>query len=117
MSSIKVSFDESAAPVVEESAEPPLLLAATLPAASTTEDEELCPCQKADEESGNEKKILCLMCIGMQSDNAPLFSFETARPWSLRPKTRIMVRNLQDGRRCSTYPQSVAQIIGLNSKR
>ncbi len=116
MSSIKVSFDESAAPVVEESAEPPLLLAATLPAASTTEDEELCPCQKAYEESGNEKKILCLMCIGMQSDNAPLFSFETA-PWSLRPQTRIMVRNLQDGRCCSTYPQSVAQIIGLNSKR
>ena len=50
-----------------------------------TEDaeEELCPCQKLYEESGNQKKVLYLMCIGLRDrdGNAPLFCLEK-EPWS-----------------------------------
>jgi hypothetical protein len=37
-------------------------------------------------DSGNQKKVLYLLCIGLQSDGTPLFSFEV-EPWSLLPKT------------------------------
>jgi hypothetical protein len=91
MSSVEGSLDEKAgAPMTEENAESPLL-AATLPAEST-EDEALCPCQKAYRESGNEKKVLYLMCIGLQCNDVPLFSFETI-PWSLLPKTSLHPKN------------------------
>jgi hypothetical protein len=88
MSSVEGSLDEKAAPMTEENAESPLL-AATLPAEST-EDEALCPCQQKAyrRESGNEKKVLYLMCIGLQCNDVPLFSFETI-PWSLLPKTSL----------------------------
>lgn len=91
MSSFEGSLHESAAPLTEENAE---LLAATLLPAASTEDEELsCPCQKAYEESGNEKKVLYLMCIGLQCNDVPLFSFETV-PWSLLPKTTLRPKNM-----------------------
>ena len=43
-------------------------------------------------ESGNEKKVLFLMCIGLnrKGGNEPLFSFER-EPWSLLPKTTSFV--------------------------
>jgi hypothetical protein len=39
-------------------------------------------------ESGNDKKVLCLQCIGLNhpgNTNEPLFLFEM-EPWSLLPK-------------------------------
>ena len=46
-------------------------------------------CQKLFIDSGNDKKVLHLMSIGVSADNKnvkPLFSFE-CEPWSLLPKT------------------------------
>ena len=46
-------------------------------------------CQKLFIDSGNDKKVLHLMSIGVSADNnneEPLFSFER-EPWSLLPKT------------------------------
>jgi hypothetical protein len=43
-------------------------------------------------DSGNEKKVLYLLCIGLNrpgNTNEPLFSFET-EPWSLLPKTSMV---------------------------
>jgi hypothetical protein len=91
MSSVEGSLDESDAPVTEENVAESPLLAVTLPAAST-DNEELCPCQKAYEESGNEKKLMYLMCIGLQCNDVPLFSFETL-PWSPLPKTSLRPKN------------------------
>jgi hypothetical protein len=43
-------------------------------------------------DSGNEKKVLYLLCIGLNrpgNTNEPLFTFET-EPWSLLPKTSMV---------------------------
>jgi len=87
-------FDESPVPATDENAESPLN--ASLSAAST-ENAELCPCKKAYEESGNEKKVLYLMSIGLQCNDVPLFSFETL-PWSLLPKTSLRPKNTDYGK-------------------
>jgi hypothetical protein len=57
------------------------------------EDQDLCRCEKNYQDSGNEKKVLYVMCIGLKSDNGPpLFSFE-CEPWSLLPKTALRPKN------------------------
>ena len=57
----------------------------------------LSPCQQAYEDSGNEKKVLYLMCIGLNNSDAPLFSFE-ALPWSKLPKSsRVRPKNTDFG--------------------
>jgi hypothetical protein len=84
-------LDESAVPVTDNNAET-LLAAATLPAGASVDEEDAC--RKASEESGNEKKVLYLMCIGLQRNGTPLFSFETA-PWSLLPKTSLRPKNTE----------------------
>lgn len=49
-----------------------------------------CLSQQLYIESGNNKKVLYLLSIGVRdSNNEPLFSFER-EPWSLLPKTSIM---------------------------
>jgi hypothetical protein len=50
-------------------------------------------CQQLYIESGNEKKVLYLLSIGlMNHNNEPLFSFER-EPWSLLPKTSLRPRS------------------------
>ena len=50
-------------------------------------------CQQVYIESGNEKKVLFLLSIGlMNHNNKPLFSFEQ-EPWSLLPKTSLRPRS------------------------
>jgi hypothetical protein len=57
------------------------------------EEEGQSPCQQKYVNSGNDKKILLLMCIGLTSDdNQPLFSFDD-QPWSLQPKKLIKPNN------------------------
>ena len=41
------------------------------------------------EDSGNKKKVLYLLCIGLNHNELPLFSFDD-EPWSLLPKTSIV---------------------------
>ncbi len=60
-------------------------------------------------ESGNEKKVLFLMCIGLNCEggNGPLFSIER-EPWSLLPKTSFVCPKKTDfvnkiGRRASLF--------------
>ena len=54
-----------------------------------SEDQDLCRCEKNYQDSGNEKKVLYVMCIGLKSNHGPpLFSFE-CEPWSLLPKTAL----------------------------
>jgi hypothetical protein len=43
-------------------------------------------------DSGNDKKVLFLLSIGLDHHNKPLFSFEQ-EPWSLLPKTFLCPRN------------------------
>lgn len=52
------------------------------------QDESCCVSEQHYVESGNEKKVLYLLCIGLNCDggNEPLFSFER-EPWSLLSKT------------------------------
>jgi hypothetical protein len=61
------------------------------PPTSTTQlqAEELCNCQRVYEDSGNEKKVLYLMCVGLNHNGLPLFSFEN-EPWSLLPKSSLV---------------------------
>jgi hypothetical protein len=89
-------LDESPVPVTDKNAE--LLLDNSMPAASSaTENAELCPSQKAYEESGNEKKVQYLMSIGLQCNGSALFWFETV-PWSLLPKTSLRPKNTDYGK-------------------
>ena len=55
---------------------------------AATVDAELCPCQKLYGDTGNQKKVLYLMCIGFCdcNCNVPLFCFEM-EPWLQLPKT------------------------------
>ena len=55
-------------------------------------DEVLCPCEQMYQDSGNEKKVLYLMSIGLNGDNGPLFSLEQ-EPWSLLPKNALRPKN------------------------
>ena len=66
-------------------------VAEDLEAPPATEDAELCPCQKLYEDTGNQKKVLYLMCIGLCdcNCNVPLFCFET-EPWLQLPKMALM---------------------------
>jgi hypothetical protein len=59
------------------------------PETTATQGEELCQCQQVYEGSGNEKKVLYLMCIGLNHNGLPLFSFEN-EPWSQLPKTSLV---------------------------
>jgi hypothetical protein len=89
-----------------------------------TEDAELCPCQKLyEQDAGNQKKIMYLMCIGLRDCNCdvPLFCFVTEQ-WSqlpktalLRPKTLSFARRLHDEQRCSTFSQFHVPVTGLDS--
>ena len=55
-------------------------------------DEGTCPpCRRHYEDSGNNKKVLYLMSIGVTHNDSPLMSFEMA-PWSLLPKTTMRDR-------------------------
>ncbi len=58
-------------------------------AAGADDEGFLSPCQQAYEDSGNDKKVLFLMCIGLNHNDAPLFSFEML-PWSKLPKTSLV---------------------------
>jgi hypothetical protein len=49
----------------------------------------LSPCQQVYEDSGNDKKVLFLMCIGLNHNDAPLFSFDML-PWSKLPKSSLV---------------------------
>ena len=51
-----------------------------------------CPCKEHYKDSGNSKKALYLMSIGVTHNNAPLLSFDLA-PWSLLPKTSMRPKN------------------------
>ena len=55
-------------------------------------EEELCWCEQFYQNSGNQKKVLYLMCIGLSSDNGPLFSLER-EPWSRLPKSSLRPKN------------------------
>jgi hypothetical protein len=56
----------------------------------TSEDSDLCRSQHLYIESGNDKKVLFLLCIGLNDNNdVPLFSFEN-EPWSRLPKNLSM---------------------------
>jgi hypothetical protein len=52
------------------------------------QDENVCVSEQHYVDSGNEKKVLYLLCIGLNCNggNQPLFSFER-EPWSLLSKT------------------------------
>ena len=54
-----------------------------VPPLSGPDEGNSCPCRQHYEDSGNNKKVLYLMSIGVTHNDAPLFSFEMA-PWSLR---------------------------------
>ena len=58
------------------------------------EDQDVsCRSESNYQDSGNEKKVLYLMYIGLNNDNgSPLFSFE-CEPWSLLPKTALRPKN------------------------
>jgi hypothetical protein len=57
--------------------------------ATTRADESRCVSQDIYEDSGNKKKVLYLLCIGLNHNELPLFSFDD-EPWSLLPKTSIV---------------------------
>ena len=55
-----------------------------------------CASQQVYVNSGNQKKVLFLSCLGLcfsATDDTPLFSFET-EPWSLLPKTEMRPVNV-----------------------
>lgn len=56
---------------------------------------ELCLSNQIYVDSGNDKKVLYLLCIGLTDNSgiAPLFSFEQ-EPWSRLPKTSLRPRNI-----------------------
>jgi hypothetical protein len=55
--------------------------------------EALCQCEQIYQDSGNEKKMLYLLSIGLKgSNNGPLFSLEQ-EPWSLLPKNSLRPKN------------------------
>ena len=60
------------------------------------EDEDTCPCRQHYEDSGNKKKVLYLMSIGVTHNNAPLILFEMP-PWSLLQKTVMHPKNADFG--------------------
>ena len=56
----------------------------------TSEDADLCCSQQIYIESGNNIKVLFLLCVGMNDDNdVPVFMFEN-EPWSCLPKYSSM---------------------------
>jgi hypothetical protein len=57
--------------------------------ATTRADESCCVSQDIYEDSGNEKKVLHLLCIGLNHNELPLFSFDN-EPWSRLPKTSVV---------------------------
>ncbi len=59
------------------------------PTVTQQQAEELCYCQQVHEDSGNEKKVLYLMCIGLNHNGLPLFSFDN-EPWSLLSKSLLV---------------------------
>jgi hypothetical protein len=69
---------------------------------------ELCLSNQLYIDSGNDKKVLYLLCIGLtdNSGTAPLFSFEQ-EPWSRLPKPSLRPRNIdyvkEISRRASLY--------------
>ncbi|KAI2503609.1 hypothetical protein MHU86_10805 [Fragilaria crotonensis] len=58
-------------------------------------DSYICASEQVYVESGNEKKVLYLMCLGLthrtnnDSEEQPLFSFEQ-EPWSMLPKNSLL---------------------------
>jgi hypothetical protein len=59
--------------------------------ASTQADESRCVSQDiVYEDSGNKKKVLYLLCIGLNRNKLPLFSFDDEQPWSRLPKTSVV---------------------------
>jgi hypothetical protein len=56
------------------------------------EGEALCQCEQIYQDSGNEKKVLYLLSIGLKGNNGPLFSLEQ-EPWSLLPKNSLRPKN------------------------
>ena len=55
-------------------------------AGNAASDQGSCLCRDVYVDSGNEKKVLYLLCIGLnRNDDQPLFSFER-EPWSVLPK-------------------------------
>jgi len=55
-----------------------------------------CDLQQVYENSGNQKKVLFLLCLGLclsETDDSPLFSFEN-EPWSCLPKTEMRPVNV-----------------------
>ena len=56
----------------------------------TSDDANLCCSQQIYIEFGNDKKVLFLLCIGLNDDNdVPMFTFEN-EPWSRLPKNSSM---------------------------
>jgi hypothetical protein len=70
-----------------------LLEKETVETGSTSE--ELCLSNRLYIDSGNDKKVLYLLCIGLTDSSgiSPLFSFEQ-EPWSRLPKTSLRPRNI-----------------------
>ncbi len=68
--------------------------------------EGLCASQQHYEDSGNNKKVLYMMSIGLTHNDAPLFSVDVP-PWSLLPKTTLRPKNTDFGieidRRAALY--------------
>jgi hypothetical protein len=60
--------------------------------ASESRTQGCCLSQQIYIDSGNDKKVLFLLSIGLNHNNEPLFSFER-EPWSLLPKTFLRPRN------------------------
>ena len=55
-----------------------------------------CDSQQVYENSGNQKKVLFLLCLGLclsETDDSPLFSFEN-EPWSRLPKSEMRPVNV-----------------------
>ena len=73
---------------------------------AASDDNNACPCRRHYEDSGNNKKVLYLMSIGVTYNDAPLISFEMV-PWSLLPKTTMRPKNTDFGleidRRATLY--------------
>jgi hypothetical protein len=89
------------------------------PETTATQGEALCQCQQVYEGSGNEKKVLYLMCIGLNHNGLPLFSFEN-EPWSQLPKTSLVrPKNTDYGKEVSrrailyVHVQLHVQVIGI----
>jgi hypothetical protein len=73
---------------------------------AASDDNDPYPCRRHYEDSGNNKKVLFLMSIGLTHNDAPLISFEMV-PWSLLPKTTMRPKNTDYGleveRRATLY--------------